>query len=185
LSELGDKIEEYYRTTKLIKDLEKAKNDLREQIIDDIESDLDLESLKIVTITKKFLIDSDLTIEDYFATRFPGYEYSIRRWSNTDDTETYLLKSKEGSWSKDFDRYKVTKSTTYYEPQVDWELFEKLDPELMQEISKTRFVVEIDNDKLSQKYEEDPSIMTEIERYCIQKKPSSRIVVTAKEKNNG
>jgi hypothetical protein len=180
--EIDDVVEQLAEITSLEKEIKSKKENLRSELFeigaDDYEGKEWLLPTTTITVPKEFWVRTNLTPDEFIASRFPTWDLESREDDVTMFTTTFVLRKKPlyMPYKYENDNYKLSKSVTEPTPEIDWETLKAEDSQIFDKITKEVVIYELDGEALEELMAEDDSIIPFLTRHTMYKRePQQRV----------
>lgn len=119
--------------------------------------------------------------EEFVRTRFPGWNVEHCEKNVSTGKTVFVLKQDPQfipgvvDVNTDDGLVRVSKEVAEYTPQMDWETLAAERPDLFDKLSKTRVVLDLDEDALEKLAAENPEELATLQRHMIVKEPALKV----------
>lgn len=168
---------ELFKVSGYITQYEKVKSDLRKEFFDLVTNTVGLEEkdlpTKSVELPQNFLERIELTEEDFFKSRYPGWNVVAN------ENDVYILIKDPAYIGYEFvdpeSKIKISKQIQESTPEIDWNTLEKDDKSLFTALAKPVTTYELNEENYTKLVKDQPEIVATLQRHLIMKTPVQRL----------
>jgi len=171
------------RLSKLLKRIDEQKKRVRENFFKFANSAPKEQLPQIsITVPNRFFVATDLSLAEFLESRFPACDIMAVEKLPEEDETLFVLRKKPDyvPFVAEGESLQLLRSVSEFTPEVDWDTFEKVDPEIFEQLARPVQTYELDGERLQQLLKEDPTVINVIQRHTKHRKPTVRVLATEK-----